>query len=39
MSLAVGEEIERECKETCCNEILEKTKKLKKNVSYPSEWA
>ena len=36
MSLVVGEEFEGECKETCWNKILEKTKKLKKNVSYPS---
>ena len=39
MSLVVGEEFEGECKETCWNEILEKTKKFSKNVSYPSEWA
>ena len=36
MSLVVGEEFEGECKETYWNKILEKTKKLKKNVSYPS---
>ena len=49
MSLVVGEEFEGECKETCWNEILEKTKKIKKKmfhtpvnglkkVSYPSHF-
>ena len=35
MSLVVGEEFEGECKETCWNKILEKTKKLKKKCFIP----